>query len=407
MANPIAPFSTPLYVMAKPAGASCNLACKYCYYLEKDGLYAGARSEHIMSDETLRLFIKSYIEAQTSPDILFCWHGGEALLRPLSFYKRVVELQRYYGKGYRIDNSIQTNGTLLTDEWCRFFRENNWLVGVSLDGPAALHDIYRRGRDGSPTFDRVMAGIGLLERYGVDWNALAAVNGDVARHPEEFYAFFRSIGCRFIQFTPVVERIVTDGGRQRLASLRDEEAAIAPYSVMPQDWGRFLCEIFDIWVRRDVGKVFVQLFDATLANWMGVPPGVCSMGADCGHAAVIEHNGDVYCCDHFVFPDYRLGNIKRRSILEMMTSRRQTEFGRAKTEGLPRQCRRCRFLFACHGECPRNRFGMTADGEPGLNWLCEGYRRFFEHAAPYMDFMKAELLAGRAPANVMNFAKND
>lgn len=403
MPEPLAPFSSPLYVMAKPAGAACNLACRYCYYLEKDKIYAGSKATHIMSDEVLRQFIKSYIDAQTTPEVLFCWHGGEALLRPLSFYRRAMELQRYYGKGRHILNTIQTNGTLLNEEWCSFFHENGWLVGISIDGPAAIHDRYRLTPSGEPTFQKVLSGIGMLQRYGVEWNALAAVNAEVARHPVEFYEFFRSIDCRFVQFTPVVERLMPHADGRSLASAADAGAPLAEFSVNPADWGAFLCEIFDRWVRNDVGRVFVQLFDATLANWMGVPPSVCSMAAECGHAAVMEHNGDVYSCDHFVFPEFRLGNIRRRSFVEMLTSEKQLAFGRAKRDSLPGQCRKCRWLFACHGECPRNRFAITSDGETGLNYLCEGYRRFFDHVAPYMDFMKAELLAGRSPANVMKF----
>lgn len=392
--------------MAKPVGASCNLACRYCYYLEKEKLYPGNRSSHLMSDDTLRQFIKSYFEAQTSPDVLFCWHGGEALLRPLSFYRKAMDYQRYYGKGFNIVNTIQTNGTLLTDEWCRFLADNGWLVGVSIDGPKEVHDRYRQSRDGSSTFDKVIAGICRLNVAGAQWNALAAINNDVALDPVGFYEFFRSIGCNYIQFTPVVERLLSHSDGRTLASPAESGAPVAPFSVTPQTWGDFLCGIFDIWVRRDVGTVFVQLFDATLANWVGVAPGVCSMAETCGHAAVIEHNGDVYCCDHFVFPEYKLGNIRKNTFVEMMNSPRQLRFGQAKASSLPGQCRRCKFKFACNGECPRNRFATTADGEPGLNYLCEGYHRFFEHVAPYMDYMKAELLAGRAPANVMNFANS-
>ncbi len=404
MESPATPFARPLYIMAKPAGAVCNLACEYCYYLEKSNLYRSIdpAGKLVMSDETLELFIKSYIEAQTTPKVMFTWHGGEALMRPVSFYRRVVELQHKYSRGIHIDNCIQTNGTLLTDQWCRFFRDNGWLVGISIDGPQEFHDEYRRNRAGAPSFRKVMAGINLLKKHGVDWNALAVVNDYNADHPLDFYHFFKDIECHYIQFTPIVERLAPKPDGRRLASPDDNGAVpLADFSVTPLQWGSFLCAVFDEWVHNDVGRYFIQLFDATLANWLGEQPGLCSMSPTCGHAGVMEYNGDVYSCDHFVFPEYKLGNIHTHTLVEMMYSRRQLDFGAAKRSSLPGQCRRCPYLFACNGECPKNRFAVTADGEPGLNYLCEGYRRFFDHAAPYMDFMRDELRAHRPPANVM------
>lgn len=401
MPNTYAPFAHPLYVMPKPAGPLCNLACQYCYYLEKTYLYA-EQPHQVMSDELLERFVKEYIQAQTLPSVLFTWHGGEALMRPLSFYKKAIELQRRYAGGRTIENCIQTNGTLLNDEWCRFFRENHWLVGISIDGPQEFHDEYRRNRQGRPSFVKVMQGIRLLQKHGVEWNAMAVVNDFNADYPLEFYRFFRQIGCRYLQFAPIVERILPHADGRLLAAADEADGArLAPFSVSPGQWGKFLCTMFDEWVRHDVGTMFVQLFDATLANWMGQAPGVCTLAETCGHAGVMEFNGDVYACDHFVFPEYRLGNIHTQSLVEMMYGERQQRFGLAKRDALPRQCRECPWLFACHGECPKNRFLCTPDGEPGLNYLCEGYRMFFAHAAPYMDFMKRELLAGRAPANVM------
>ena len=397
----ISPFARPLYVMLKPIGAHCNLACDYCYYLEKAKLYDDV-PKHIMSEELLEEFVRQYIGAQTMSEVLFTWHGGETLMRPLSFYQRAMELQRKYAGGRRIDNCIQTNGTMLTDEWCRFFRENNWLVGVSIDGPQEFHDEYRKNRAGAPSFHKVMKGIQLLNKHGVEWNAMAVVNDFNADYPLDFYHFFKEIGCRYIQFTPIVERIRRHDDGRHLAHISDgEECSLADFSVTPEQWGNFLCTIFDEWVRNDVGEVFVQIFDATLCNWVGHAPGVCTMARSCGHAAVMEFNGDVYSCDHFVFPEYRLGNIRTQTLTQMLYSPRQDEFGAMKMNTLPRQCRECKYLFACNGECPKNRFAKTKDGEPGLNYLCAGYRKFFAHVAPYMEFMKEELRNERPPANVM------
>lgn len=407
MSLTFAPFARPLYVMLKPAGSACNLACEYCYYLEKSRLYGDVRGR-VMSEELLERFIKEYIQSQTMPQVLFTWHGGETMMRSLSFYKRAVELQKRYAEGRRIDNCLQTNGTLLTDEWCEFLRENNFLVGISIDGPQEFHDAYRRDRQGRPSFFQVMKGVRLLKKHGVEWNAMAVVNDYNADYPLEFYHFFKELDCRYIQFTPVVERLGRreDGLRLSAASQEEADTELAPFSVTPEQWGIFLCTLFDEWVREDVGRFFIQLFDSTLANWVGEQPGVCTLGRTCGHAGVMEFNGDVYSCDHFVFPEYRLGNIYERPLAEMMYSPEQLAFGADKHESLPRQCRECEFLFACNGECPKNRFRRTADGEPGLNYLCAGYHRFFRHAAPYMDFMKRELLAQRPPANVMEWVRH-
>lgn len=389
--------------MTKPVSSMCNLSCRYCYYLEKANLYRNEdkAGRFTMSEDLLERFIRDYIESQTMPQVLFSWHGGEALMRPLSFYKRVVELQKRYARGVQIDNSIQTNGTLLTDEWCEFFRENGWLVGVSIDGPQEFHDEYRRNKMGQPSFRKVMQGINLLNKHGVEWNALAVVNDFNADYPLDFYNFFKEIGCRYIQFTPIVERFYPHKDGRHLASPMDNgKVPLADFSVSPEQWGEFLVTLFDEWVKEDVGKYFIQLFDATLANWVGQQPGVCTMARTCGHAGVMEYNGDVYSCDHFVFPEYKLGNIRTHTLVEMMYGERQQQFGMDKYAKLPAQCKNCEFLFACNGECPKNRFAFTADGEPGLNYLCSGYKRYFRHVAPYMDFMKQELEAGRPPANV-------
>lgn len=398
------PFEDPLYVMLKPAGAMCNLACEYCYYLEKSHMY-NEGPKTLMSDSLLEHFVKQYIESQTTPNVLFLWHGGETMMRPLSFYQKALQLQKKYARGRMIDNAFQTNGTMLTDEWCRFFKENNWLVGVSIDGPKEVHNAYRQNRLGQPSFDQVMCGINLLNKHGVMWNAMAVVNDLNVKHPQEFYRFFKSIGCRYIQFTPIVERLAEHEDGRYLATPDQKDCRLAQFSITPEDWGNFLCTIFYEWVRNDVGQYFIQIFDATLANWVGVDPGLCTMARSCGHAGVMEFNGDVYSCDHFVFPEYKLGNIRQNTLLEMMYSERQLEFGRMKQGSLPGQCRKCDYLFACNGGCPKDRFAQTVDGEPNLNYLCKGYHQYFKHVAPYMDYMKNELMSQRPPANVMKLFK--
>lgn len=397
-------YGAPIYVMAKPVGAACNLRCGYCYYLEKSGLYDEA--SRLMSDDTLELFVREYIRAQTTPEVLFIWHGGEPLLRSRSFYERAIELQKHYADGRRVDNCIQTNATLLDDEWCKFLGKHRFLVGVSIDGTREMHDAWRKTSNGESSFRDVVRGIRLLEKYGIEWNAMATVNAINVEHPLEFYRFFRDeLECRYLQFTPVVERISKEDGVERLMHAEELGGEVTPYSITAEQWGRFLCAIFDEWVRNDVGTTFVQLFDTTLANWVGAPSGVCTMSKYCGHSAVVEHNGDVYSCDHFVFSEYRLGNIKESSLIDMMYGAKQREFGAKKHTSLPSKCRRCRYEFACHGECPRNRFLATEDGESGLNYLCEGYYAFFDHASEAMEYMRRELEQGLPPANVMKWLK--
>ena len=395
------PFAKPLYVMLKPAGAHCNLACKYCYYLEKNKLYPTAQ-RHLMSDEMLEQFTREYIEAQTMSQVLFTWHGGEPLLRSIDFYRKALSLQQKYAGGRRIDNVIQTNGTLLTDEWCEFFAQNHWLVGISIDGPQPDHDHYRLTAAGKPSWKKVMQGIKLLKKHGVEWNAMAVVNAYNANHPLEFYRFFKENGCQFLQFTPIVERQTRHEDGRTLASLADkDEIPLSEASVTPEQWGYFLSAIFDEWVRKDVGKIFVEIFDCTLANWMGISPGICAYSKECGHAGVMEHNGDVYSCDHFVFPEYKLGNIRDHSLIDMLYGEQQQEFSRLKHSSLPRQCKECDMEFACHGECPKNRFMKDKYGDSGLNYLCPGYYHYYQHVAPYMDYMKQELMAQRPPSNIM------
>jgi len=386
MTNTFAPFARPLYVMLKPAGALCNLRCKYCYYLEKKELYPDSPN-FVMTEQLLEKFTEQYIHSQTMPQVLFTWHGGETLMRNIGFYKKALQFQRKYGRGRQIDNAIQTNGTLLTDEWCRFFKENNFLVGISVDGPQHCHDKYRKTRDGRPSFYQVMKGINLLKKHGVEFNIMGVVNDYNVDYALGFYDFFKQLDTRFIQFAPIVETI---NGR------------VASWSVDPDKWGDFLITIFDEWVRQDVGKFYIQYFDSVLANWVGEKPGVCILGKTCGHAGVMEFNGDVYACDHFVYPEYKLGNIYTQTLTEMMYSEKETKFGMDKFNTLPGQCRDCKYLFTCYGECPKNRISQTEEGEPGLNYLCRGYYKFFDHVAPYMDFMKNELDHERPPANIMS-----
>ncbi len=398
--NTFAPFAKPLYVMLKPVGSACNLACQYCYYLEKELLYPNNKRSW-MSDETLETFIQQYFLAQTQPYVSFTWHGGEPLLRPISFYKKALKLQQKYGKGFYIENSLQTNGTLLTDEWCRFFKENNFLIGLSIDGPATVHDAYRQTLSGKGSFQKVLNGIRLLNKHGVEWNAMAVVNAKNVKDAATFYNFFKSINCHFIQFTPIVERLVPHADGRCLASVNEQTQTMSPLSVTPEEWGAFLCNLFDLWIKEDVGTYYIQMFDATLANWVGQTPGLCTLSKSCGHASAMEHNGDVFACDHFVFPEYKRGNIHTQTITEMMYSPEQLQFGKNKWQSLPRQCKECSFLFACYGECPKNRFAIDAYGNKGLNYLCKGYKRFFAHVAPYMQFMKEQLEKELPPADVM------
>lgn len=395
------PFGRPLYVMAKPAGSACNLACKYCYYLEKASVLSHHEPSQMMDESLLELFIRQYLEAQTMLEVHFTWHGGEPLLRPISFYEKALELQKRYAQGRVVTNSIQTNGTLLTDEWCRFLKQNNFLVGISIDGAASIHDVYRRHKQGGKgSYTEVLRGIELLQKHQVEYNVMAVVHDRNVDNPLGFYRHLKGLGTPYIQFAPIVERMLPNG---QLAHIQSSDyGEVTSHSVNPVRWGNFLCALFDEWVRHDVGKVFVQLFDATLANWMGVEPGVCIMAKYCGHAGAMEHDGTLYSCDHFVFDAYALGNIRERSILEMMRDPRQVKFGSDKFDSLPRQCRECEYLFACWGECPKNRFARDCYGERGLNYLCRGYYQFFRYVSPYMDRMKSLLQQQLPPAQIMS-----
>lgn len=395
-------------VMVKPAGSVCNLNCAYCYYLEKRKLYP-EKKDFRMTEELLEEFTKQYIEANEVPVVTFTWQGGEPTLMGLDFFKRAIELQKKYAGGKRIENAFQTNGTRLNDDWCKFFKDNNILVGISIDGPEHNHDHYRKTYSGGPTFRRVMRGIELLQKHRVEFNTLSVVNDYNVHFAKETYRFLKDIGSVFMQFLPVVERVaegIKDDSLKLVSNEYGNRTTVAPWTVNGKDYGKFLITIFDEWVRNDVARYYVQIFDATLANWVGEMPGVCVFAGTCGDALVMEHNGDVYSCDHYVYPENFLGNILEKPLIEMARSQEQFDFGMKKRNNLPRQCMQCDVLFACHGECPKHRIAITEDGEYGLNYLCEGYKMFYRHVTPYMDFMAKELQNKRAPANVMQWIKN-
>ena len=386
--------------MLKPAGSSCNLDCSYCYYLDKAAQYGGRQA--VMSDELLERYIRQYIEANDVPVVQFCWHGGEPLLLGIDFYRRALELQRRYADGKRIENTLQTNGTLVDERWCALFAENRFLVGLSLDGPRDIHDAFRRTKVGERKYR-----VELFRRTGVEFNTLSVVNSRSEGRGAEIYRFFRDeIRSRYMQFLPAVEHVVDLPGARRplIVPPEREGARLAEWSVSARGYGDFLCDVFDEWVVRDVGQCFVQMFDATLAQWCGVRPGVCSMCETCGDALVVEHNGDVYPCDHFVYPRYLLGNIREQTLAEIYRSPQRREFGLAKRNTLPRECLRCRYWFACRGECPKHRFEQGSDGYP-RNSLCEGLQRYFRHVEPYMEQMRDLLARQQPPAWVMPFAR--
>ncbi len=396
------------HVMAKPSGAICNIDCKYCFYLEKEKLYPDIQKNWRMDDETLEHYVSQYIQAQDVPEVNFAWQGGEPTLLGVEFYRRAVELQRKYANGKTVFNAFQTNGILLDDEWGEFLAKNRFLIGISIDGPRELHDRFRVDKGQKPTFDRVMAGLETLKRHEVEFNTLTVLQNHNADFPIEVYGFLKEIGSRFMQFIPIVERMALQPESDGLIMIGpdfDGRAQVSDWSVGSAQYGKFLCKVFDDWVRNDVGQYFVQIFDVALQSWMGMDPSLCIFAETCGKALIIEHNGDLYSCDHFVYPEYRLGNVRDMSIRHMVESAQQTKFGLDKHDTLPKYCRECEFRFACNGGCPKQRFITTPDGEEGLNYLCKGYKIFFGHVDPYMRFMADELRGRRPAANVMDWVR--
>ena len=393
------------HILTKPIGPICNLDCKYCFYLEKENLYPG-ETRWRMSDAVLEQYVRQYIHEQPGTEIFFAWQGGEPTLLGVDFFRKVVALQRKYAAGKTVSNALQTNGTLLDDKWCAFLAENHFLIGLSIDGPRELHDTFRVDKKQKPTFDAVMRGLELLKKHNVEFNTLTVVNRANSQRPLDVYRFLKSIGSEFLQFIPLVERraSVPDlhfAEPPDLHTANDSSRTVTEESVDAVDYGNFLCAIFDEWVRNDVAKIFVQLFDVALSNWMGLGSPLCVFAEKCGAAMAVEHNGDLYSCDHYVYPKYRLGNLMNQSLGEMARSAQQTKFGSDKLDALPQFCRKCEVRFACNGECPKHRFIKTPDGEDGLNYLCAGYKKFFNHVHPHMRLMAQLLENNRAPAEIM------
>ena len=384
------------HVMIKPGGSACNLDCAYCFYLSK-AVLPGGPGPGRMSDETLEVLIRQYIQGVTADEVVFSWQGGEPTLLGLDFFRKVVALENRHAKpGQRIENDLQTNGTLLDDDWCRFLKENRFLVGLSIDGPKKLHDAFRVAKDGSPTFEKVFAAAKLLQKHGVPFNTLTCINRLNATKPLDVYRFLRrELGSTYMQFIPIVEPRDFERAAPGLGA---PDSGVTDWSVDPEDWGYFLCKVFDEWRNRDLGKVLVNHFESLISQHMGQGPQMCVYGEFCGKGVAVEHDGSVYACDHYVYPEYRIGSLKTGRLEDVVLSRVQVKFGYAKGEALPRQCRECPYLHDCRGECPKNRIIRTADGEPGLNYLCAGFKKFFAHAIPEVDRIVADLRKNRTQA---------
>ncbi len=396
------------HVMTKPVGPICNLNCTYCFYLEKEKLF-GKTERFRMEDDVLEQYIKQYIEQQDTPEISFAWQGGEPTLLGADYFRKVVELQKKHANGKTISNALQTNGTLLNDDWCEFLAKEGFLIGLSVDGPPDLHDAYRVDKRDRPSSDGVLKGLGFLKKHGVEFNTLTVVNRMNSKEPERVYRYLKDIGSGFIQFIPLVERDADSVAKNMGLDLSlppdlqktERNRMVTEWSLIPEDYGQFLVSVYNEWVRQDVGKTFVQFFDVALGNWMGMSGSLCVFSPTCGTAMALEHNGDLYSCDHYVYPKYKLGNIMNQSIRSMVESKEQRKFGRDKQSALPKYCRDCSVRFACHGECPKHRFLKTPKGEPGLNYLCTAYKRIFSHMQPTMNIMTQLLRSGRPAAEIM------
>lgn len=397
---------TAFHIMAKPTGPICNMDCAYCFYLEKENLYPSHKIWR-MNNEVLESFVKQYIEAQKVPIVNFTWQGGEPTLLSLDFFKEATFLQNKYAFGKTVNNAFQTNGILLNDDWCDFFAQNNFLIGLSIDGPEHIQNKYRYLKGGQPSFEKVIKAVELLKKYKVKFNTLTCVNKYNSYHALEVYNFLKEVGSGYMQFIPIVERKADlhENNSTLLSPNLKQKAVLTEWSVEFLQYGKFLAEIFDEWVRKDVGKYFVQMFDVALESWYGISHSLCIFNEICGGAMAIEHNGDLYSCDHYVYPENKLGNIVEENISKLVSKKEQQIFGEYKKTNLPKYCFECEFRFACNGECPKNRFVKTPDGEVGLNYLCEGYKYFFNHINVYMLFMSNELKHHRAPANVMKWVK--
>ncbi len=396
------------HVMAKPTGSVCNIDCTYCFYLEKEALYPERNKNWRMSDDTLETYISQHIAAQSGNHVIFAWQGGEPTMMGLPFFRRVVELCDKYANGKKIEHALQTNGIVLNDEWARFFAENRFLIGLSIDGPAHVHNQYRVNRAGKGTHEQVVAAMALLKAHHVEFNTLTVVGKHNVGHAREVYDFLLAAGSRHMQFIPLVERMsTTESSVLNLVLPGESAASLAPWTVPSWQFGEFLNHIFDVWIRRDVGRVSVQMFDVALAAWTGQPPVLCVHSETCGHAFALESNGDLYNCDHFVYPEHLLGNIHQQSIEEMNNSEQAIAFGQAKRDTLTPDCRRCDFRFVCHGGCPKHRFAVSPTGHPGHNYLCAGYKHFFQHITRYMNVWREILADGYPPAAIMQWVAQE
>jgi uncharacterized protein len=415
---PIYPGTKPrFHAMVKPTGAICNLDCAYCYYLHKEELL-GSDSKFRISDEILEAHIRQYIEGQSGDEVVFSWQGGEPTLLGVTFFEKVVALEKKYKRPHQnIENDLQTNGVLLNDEWCAFLRDNRFLVGLSIDGPQELHDRFRVDKGGQPTFEKVFAAGQLLQKYKIPFNTLTVVNRVNAKKPLDVYRFIsRELRPRQLQFIPCVEPKVFENTapkkwdpaalpvqEARAAHPGNPDSVVTEWSVDPDDWGYFLRKVWDDWYRRDYGKIHVNLFETAVAQWMGMASQLCIYNDFCGKGVALEHDGSVYACDHYVYPEYKLGNIAEKHISRMIFSDEQRKFGFAKRDDLPQQCRECKYLFACNGECPKNRLIRTRDGEPGLNYLCSGLMKFWQHIDGDMKGILQQVERSGLPKDLPNF----